>query len=772
MPSPPRRRRIVAASLATVALLAGLLPAVASAAPVPGVSSSLTFDGANDYVTFGNAASLGLPNFTIETWFKRTGAGTTTTTGGTGGLTVGVTPLVAKGRGEADATNVDMNYILGIQSNVIVADFEEGALQTTPGLNHAIIGTTTIQNGVWYHAAATYDGANFKVYLNGAVEASVALTGARLPRSDSIQHASLGTALNSTGVAAGFFAGRARRGSHLEHGAHAGADPGHAEPGGDERDRPGCPLGSQRRHRHGRRRFDRFRERHPQRHRAAPGLVRWLPARGGPAPAGDYAIDFAGTSSYVDLGDPPSLDLPQFTVEAWFKKAASGGATVGTGTGGVTAYPLVTKGMAEAETADADVNYFLGLDAAGHVVGDFEAGVGSGNNPLVGTTIVPNGTWHHAAVTFNGTDWTLYLDGAQQATSTPANAPNAVNIAPAGIGTALLSTGKRGTGFFPGSIDEVRIWDSGRSPAQIAASYNQAITAAPGLVARFGFNEGAGTVAGGTAGDDIRGVIYNGAWVPGFSIGAPVSCAPACGLDFNGTSQLVSLGDPNSLDLSQFTIETWFRRDGQGTFASTGSNGVTNAVPLVTHGGAEQESPDNVNMNWYLGIDDATDTLMADFEEAAAGTGPTGDNHPVLGITPIPNTEGLWHHAAATYDGGTWKLYLDGNLERTLAVNQPPEAGTVQRAALGSSLRSVADNTINGYFNGALDETRIWNRALTQGEIQTQHESGAHQRLGACRALRAERRQRVHRRRLGRDGHRHRHQRSCVDHRRTIRWPR
>ena len=74
----------------------------------------LAFDGTDDYVTFGNPAKLGLSQFTVETWFKRTGTGVVNTTG-TGGITT-MLPLVTKGAPEADGSNVDANYILGINT--------------------------------------------------------------------------------------------------------------------------------------------------------------------------------------------------------------------------------------------------------------------------------------------------------------------------------------------------------------------------------------------------------------------------------------------------------------------------------------------------------------------------------------------------------------------------------------------------------------------------------------------------------------------------------
>ena len=91
----------------------------------------LSFDGVNDYVTFGAAPALDTGTFTVETWFKRTGAGVSTSTGSGG---VDAIPLVAKGRAEADGTTQDMNYFLGIRASdgVLVADFEEGATGASP----------------------------------------------------------------------------------------------------------------------------------------------------------------------------------------------------------------------------------------------------------------------------------------------------------------------------------------------------------------------------------------------------------------------------------------------------------------------------------------------------------------------------------------------------------------------------------------------------------------------------------------------------------------
>ncbi|MBK7680529.1 MAG: DNRLRE domain-containing protein [Chitinophagaceae bacterium] len=159
----------------------------------------------NTYVTFGAAPSLASQNFTIEVWFKRTAAGTAVSSG-SGGIVL--VPIVAKGSPEADGSTVDANYILGISSaNKIAADFEEGTGSASPGLNHPVEGTTTIINNVWYHAAATYESGIFSLYLNGILEGTLNLGVNIWPQGASIQHSAMGTMLNSTGVATGFFAG-------------------------------------------------------------------------------------------------------------------------------------------------------------------------------------------------------------------------------------------------------------------------------------------------------------------------------------------------------------------------------------------------------------------------------------------------------------------------------------------------------------------------------------------------------------------------------------
>lgn len=182
------------------------------------------------------------------------------------------------------------------------------------------------------------------------------------------------------------------------------------------------------------------------------------------------------------------------------------------------------------------------------------------------------------------------------------------------------------------------------------------------------------------------------------------------GVDFGGSNAYVTFGPAPGLGAATFTIEAWFRRDGTGVTTATGTGGVT-AVPLVTKGRSQNDGS-SADMNYFLGIASSGNVLVADFEEGASGANP-GANHPISGVTPIQNT--IWYHAAATYDGTKWQLFLNGVLERELTVGRPPRSDSIQHAAIGSALTSTG--AAGGFFNGAIDEVRIWSLARTAQQI-------------------------------------------------------
>lgn len=76
----------------------------------------------------------------------------------------------------------------------------------------------------------------------------------------------------------------------------------------------------------------------------------------------------------------------------------------------------------------------------------------------------------------------------------------------------------------------------------------------------------------------------------------------------------------------------------------------------------------------------------------------------------------VWHHVAVSYDGTTWRLYLDGELDATAAANATPRFDSIQHFGLGTALNSTG--VAAGFFDGVLDEVRVWNHARSLAQIQ------------------------------------------------------
>ena len=193
-----------------------------------------------------------------------------------------------------------------------------------------------------------------------------------------------------------------------------------------------------------------------------------------------------------------------------------------------------------------------------------------------------------------------------------------------------------------------------------------------------------------------------------------------------------------------FTLELWFKRTGAGVGTSTGTGGLASAIPLITKGRAEAETPANLNMNYFLGIDAASGTLVADFEEARpddAGLTIRSPARPSI-------TNNVWHHAAATYDGSTWQLYLDGTLDRDARPGGAARARGDQHPARGARHGDELDRRRRRLLPGRVDEARIWNVARSQAEIQATKNTEIGAQAGPDRRCGTQRGHRHHGRRL------------------------
>ncbi|MBI3408481.1 MAG: fibronectin type III domain-containing protein [Planctomycetes bacterium] len=198
-----------------------------------------------------------------------------------------------------------------------------------------------------------------------------------------------------------------------------------------------------------------------------------------------------------------------------------------------------------------------------------------------------------------------------------------------------------------------------------------------GLVLAMGFNEGSGTTTTDSSGFANNGTLSNTTWTTGGKFGGALS--------FNGSSSRVTIADANSLDLTtSMTLEAWVNP------ARTDSwrNVILKARPgEMTYGLYSSNSP---NPGVFISTAQADDL------------GP-------MASSVLPTN--VWTHLAGTYDGATMKLYINGALAASTAVSGS--------ALISTGALTIGSNAVWGeYFQGLIDEVRIYNIALSQAQIQ------------------------------------------------------
>jgi len=110
------------------------------------------------------------------------------------------------------------------------------------------------------------------------------------------------------------------------------------------------------------------------------------------------------------------------------------------------------------------------------------------------------------------------------------------------------------------------------------------------------------------------------------------------------------------------------------------------------------------------------------FNAAVLSTGQFRVSHNVApwGVTTSKTVnDGKWYHVAATYDGTTLRLYIDGILDGS--VNTDVNSATSYDIQIGRSFRTGIHS--HGYFEGNIDEVRIWNDVRTAQEILDNYRS-------------------------------------------------
>jgi hypothetical protein len=161
------------------------------------------------------------------------------------------------------------------------------------------------------------------------------------------------------------------------------------------------------------------------------------------------------------------------------------------------------------------------------------------------------------------------------------------------------------------------------------------------------------------------------------------------GLNFDGVNDVVTTNYVGITGNNPRTIEAWVK-----TTANTGTGGVQGV--LVDWG---QMTPNGSRSTFNISTGNALR-----FEVGGSG---------VSGVTLL--NDGVWHHVTAVYDPlaiPNTKLYVDGVLDVSGNITIPVNTLQGVNVKLGERCDGI------NRFNGAMDEVRIWNVALTATQIQ------------------------------------------------------
>ncbi|MFC1710148.1 DUF2341 domain-containing protein [Patescibacteria group bacterium] len=407
------------------------------------------------------------------------------------------------------------------------------------------------------------------------------------------------------------------------------------------------------------------------------------------------ALDFDGSSDFVDAGEEIDLANKSFTVSSWAKRGSSG-----------------------------NHHYIAGLGSSGSAGNSLHFGFRDTNvftcafysYDLDTTDTYTDNDWHHWACTYNAISNArkIYRDGVEVASDT-ATADFA--------GSGHFYIGRRGwlaSGYFDGSIDETKVFNYTLTENEVKIDYNRgkALVLGAGesdsdpgtanLVGWWKMDEAGTYTAFDSSGNDNNGELISmnpgNDWVQG-RVGG--------GLDFDGSNDYVELYDGKITTSTLGTIALWVKIDT-----------LENADKIIGYGGGDVTTPGLLGLEIRQEADSSYHFGVIERDDSGSISSIIGDTNP---------QEGIWYHLALTSNGSAWKIYVNG-IEETLSSHTTIDVdgnngdwfGDVSVAETDKTTLGAImyDGSIAGYLDGKIDHVKIWSDALTQSEIAFEYSQG------------------------------------------------
>lgn len=292
-------------------------------------------------------------------------------------------------------------------------------------------------------------------------------------------------------------------------------------------------------------------------------------------------------------------------------------------------------------------------------------------------------TWMHVAATFNGTTSTIYINGEPDATTSHELVSIGANTSGVYIGSVL------GNNRWRGGLDDLRLYNIALSHSQIREllSSNQRINSilpsSLDLVGHWKMDENTGNILIDHSGKGNNAILQNVSgvsWTQGiqdFSLSLP------------GTINRFAMA-PHSESInieSAITISAWIRPNSIHTrrvISKTGPNG------------------------YELGT-----SSLGKIEFKLNGSS-FGNKYTISSETNYPIDGKTWMHVAATFDGTTSSIYINGKLDKSISHALFTIGSNTSALYIGALLG-------NNRWDGAIDDLRLYKRALGASEILNLH---------------------------------------------------
>ena len=388
-------------------------------------------------------------------------------------------------------------------------------------------------------------------------------------------------------------------------------------------------------------------------------------------------LKFDGVNDFVNINNNTSLNpgTGNFTVSMWLKVNP-----------GAANYGIVTK--------------------------DFTTGYGVFYTPAdnsLGLYVQSGANANHISILNNYSKWiyvTWTVDNTNDITKSYLNGVfnNQTNYTIGDVtNTSPLNIGKYspGANHFNGQIDDVRIYNYIRTPAQVAYDYNKG-----GPIAWWKLDECQGSVANDSSGMGNTGSISIGTSGTQTSVGTCNTSGTAWGngasgqinssLNFDGSDDYVNLNNASVAGATSGTVAAWINAKNW------------NATRMTVF--SSEIGPAWADLRLVL-FSNYNNSLTF---SVSNGTTSTQDNVNT-GTILSANT---WYHVIGTYDGANVKIYINGTLKKSYTTTITPGSFTPIKTVIGWHYS-------DRFFNGQIDDVRIYNYALTPEQVKTLYNGGA-----------------------------------------------